>query len=387
MADDADKPSAAPASTRTTEKPHETRDAEVARSERTLGEEHPTAKPDETRDAEVARSERTLGPGDVPPGKKAARIGWKPSRRIIGLGLAVFGMCALLIGEVVFMARSTSQRDAAPLASAQPTSVVVPSQSVALVPTSVSLVTEEPDASATAPVFDDESVEGEPSAKRPEVPRHYATVQEAASRSCSTASVEGLSRQIIGEARCINPNALVALPARSNLVLDSHVFPYLDIQARDHLVKVLDAHRDGTMTVHSALRTVAQQYLVWRWSANKRCGVPLATPPGDSNHENGLALDIAEQARWRPALEAQGFHWLGASDRVHFDYKGVGASGHRSEDVRAFQRLWNRNHPDDSIANDGHYSPTTEQRLKKAPPDGFRLGPACAKAKSSRSGN
>jgi hypothetical protein len=303
----------------------------------------------------------------------------------MGLGLALFGMCALLIVEAVFMARSTSQRDAAPQVSVQPSSVVAPVQSVALAPTSVTVVKDEVDASA--PVFDDESVEGEPSSKRPEVPRHYATVQDAASRSCSTASVEGLSRQIINETRCINPNALVPLPARPNLVLDSHVFPYLEVQARDHLVKVLDAHRDGTMTVHSALRTVAQQYLVWRWSANKRCGVPLATPPGDSNHENGLALDIAEQARWRPALEAQGFHWLGASDRVHFDYKGSSASAHRTEDVRAFQRLWNRNHPDDTIANDGHYSPTTEQRLKKAPPDGFRLGPACAKTKSARSGN
>ena len=361
MADDADPPSAAPASTQ------------------------PAEKPDEARDTDVSGSDRTAGEINLPNANNAARARWKPSRRTMGLGLALFGMCALLIVEAVFMARSTSQRDAAPQVSVQPSSVVAPVQSVALAPTSVTVVKDEVDASA--PVFDDESVEGEPSSKRPEVPRHYATVQDAASRSCSTASVEGLSRQIINETRCINPNALVPLPARPNLVLDSHVFPYLEIQARDHLVKVLDAHRDGTMTVHSALRTVAQQYLVWRWSANKRCGVPLATPPGDSNHENGLALDIAEQARWRPALEAQGFHWLGASDRVHFDYKGSSASAHRTEDVRAFQRLWNRNHPDDTIANDGHYSPTTEQRLKKAPPDGFRLGPACAKTKSARSGN
>ena len=386
MADDADPPSAAPASTQTEDKVHASRDVDVAPGERPLVQGQPIAeKSDEPRDVDASRSESTPGEVNVPTAKRVARVRWKPSRRTIGLSLALFGMCALLTVEVVFMARSTSQRDAAPQASVQPSSVAAPAQSVALAPTSVTVVTDEADASA--PVFDDESVEGEPSSKRPEVPRHYATVQEAASRSCSTASVEGLSRQIISEARCINPKALVPLPARPNLVLDSHVFPYLEIQARDHLVKVLDAHRDGTMTVHSALRTVAQQYLVWRWSANKRCGVPLATPPGDSNHENGLALDIAEQARWRPALEAQGFHWLGASDRVHFDYKGASAAAHRSEDVRAFQRLWNRNHPDDSIANDGHYSPTTEQRLKKAPPDGFRLGPACAKSKSARSGN
>jgi hypothetical protein len=67
---------------------------------------------------------------------------------------------------------------------------------------------------------------------------------------------------------------------------------------------------------------VAQQYLVWKWSGSRRCGVQLATPPGESNHETGLALDIAEQAVWRPHLEAKDFRWLGASDRVHFDYKG-----------------------------------------------------------------
>jgi hypothetical protein len=386
MADDADQPSAAPVSTQPEDKTDAPGGVDVAPGERLSVQGQTIAeKTDETPVAEAPRSERTAGEGGLPTAKKAARVRWKPSRRSVGLGLALFGMCALLTVEVVFMARSRSQRDAATQASVQPTSVVVPSPSVALAPTSATVVQEEADASA--PVFDDESVEGEPSSKRPEVPRHYATVQEAASRSCSTASVDGLSRQIISEARCINPNALVPLPARPNLVLDSHVFPYLEIQARDHLVKALDAHRDGTMIVHSALRTVAQQYLVWRWSANKRCGVPLATPPGDSNHENGLALDIAEQARWRPALEAQGFHWLGASDRVHFDYKGASASAHRSEDVRAFQRLWNRNHPDDSIANDGHYNPTTEQRLRKAPPDGFRLGPACAKSKPARSGN
>ena len=169
------------------------------------------------------------------------------------------------------------------------------------------------------------------------------------------------------------------LPSRPNLVVGEHVFAYLESSARDGLLRALDARKKSTMTINSALRTVAQQYLVWRWSASKRCGVQLATPPGESNHETGLALDIAEQADWRQTLEQHDFHWLGQIDRVHFDYKGDtgSSSSQRAVDVLAFQQLWNRNNPSDPIAESGHYSPETEQRLKKAPADGFAIGSVC----------
>ncbi len=230
-------------------------------------------------------------------------------------------------------------------------------------------------------VLDYESDDGEPHSSKPAAPKHFDTVQHAAVESCTTASVDGLSRQIIAQARCIKPNAFVPLPSRPNLVIASQVFPYLELEARNHLLKAIDARPKQKMTINSALRTVAQQYLVWRWSATKRCGVPLATPPGESNHEVGFALDIAEAGTWRPALEAQEFKWLGASDRVHFDYKGSSSAGRGGTDVLAFQKLWNRNHPTDKITEDGRYSPATEQRLKQAPADGFAIGPGCGKAK------
>jgi hypothetical protein len=210
-------------------------------------------------------------------------------------------------------------------------------------------------------------------------------VQQAAVESCTTASVDGLSRQIIAQARCLKPNAFVPLPSRPNLVIAAQVFPYLELSARDRLLKALDARPKQKMTVNSALRTVAQQYLVWRWSATKRCGVPLATPPGESNHEIGTALDVAEAGSWRPLLEAQDFKWLGAADRVHFDYKGAtaspgaGSATASATDVLAFQKLWNRNHPTDKIPEDGRYSPAVEKSLKQAPPDGFSIGPSCSK--------
>jgi hypothetical protein len=108
----------------------------------------------------------------------------------------------------------------------------------------------------------------------------------------------------------------------------------------------------------------------------------LATPPGASNHETGLALDIAEQAQWRKDLEANHFEWLGNIDRVHFDYTGAGATPHRRSDVLAFQVLWNRNNPKDPIATSGHFDAEVEKRLKRAPAEGFALGPSCRRRRS-----
>ena len=207
--------------------------------------------------------------------------------------------------------------------------------------------------------------------------RRGETVQQAAARSCSTSSVDGLSRQIIAQARCNDADAFAPMPSRPNLETGGHIFLYLEVHARDRLLKVLKDHPDRTMKVHSALRTVAQQYLLSRWSNGKKCGIQLATPPGESNHETGLALDIGSPGDWRPALEEQGFKWLGAIDRVHFDFKGAGAASHEGLDVLAFQQLWNKNHPDDTIPESGHYGAPTEIRLKKSPASGFPQGAQC----------
>jgi hypothetical protein len=319
------------------------------------------------------------GGAEHAPGDDSSRRLWPPRGRL-GLWLLLLVPCAVIGIDLFFVARAsrtgvvppapTDSSVAPPLAMARakPALELAPSPA----PTAM-------DAGGLA-VFDDENPQPEREAPKPEERKHFSTVQEAAQRSCSTESVEGLSRQILEQTRCINPNAFAPLPARPNLVMGPQVLPYLEASARDRLLQVLDAHKSGTMTINSALRTVAQQYLVWRWSGSRRCGVQLATPPGESNHETGLALDIAEQAVWRPHLEARDFRWLGASDRVHFDYKGSNkAPTDRVLDVQAFQMLWNRNHPNDTIVANGRYNPATEQRLKKAPPDGFAIGPRCSK--------
>ena len=335
---------------------------------------------DEAPNEQDSAAERELRAAGVPERP------WLEQNRALALGLGSLLLCCVIGIDIYFMVKSDAKRSAL-VAAAANSAALAPRPSdpaAAVAPEASGAASDEPAESAGAGVsVDYESDDGEPThaSSKPAAPsKHYASVQQAAVESCTTASVDGLSRQIIAQARCIKPNAFVPLPSRPNLVVASQVFPYLELEARDHLLKAVDARPKLKMTVNSALRTVAQQYLVWRWSASKRCGVPLATPPGESNHEVGFALDIAEAGTWRPALEAQDFKWLGASDRVHFDYKGASATPGNATDVLAFQKLWNRNHPTDKISEDGRYSPNVEQRLKQAPPDGFTLGPSCSKA-------
>lgn len=337
-----------------------------------MADDAATPAPDEPEPEPGPEPEPEPAPG--PP----ARASWLQQNRSLALGLGCIALCGVIGLDVYFMLKSDAKRTAQGVAkSAEGPNVALPAAPAAQA--SPSALPSELGGDA-GEVLDYESDDGEPHPAKPAAPpKRFDTVQQAAIESCTTASVDGLSRQIIAQARCIRPNAFVPLPSRPNLVVASQVFPYLELEARDQLVKAVDAHPKVKMTINSALRTVAQQYLVWRWSATKRCGVPLATPPGQSNHEIGTALDIAEAASWRPALEARNFKWLGPSDRVHFDYKGRTSAGRGGTDVLAFQKLWNRNHPTDKIAEDGRYSPATEQRLKQAPAEGFKLGPSCAK--------
>lgn len=207
-----------------------------------------------------------------------------------------------------------------------------------------------------------------------------ATVYDVAGSSCSTSSVKGLSKQIIAEARCINPDAFVAIGSHGNLTVGSSAYAYVEKPARDRLSAALKENPGKTMTLNSALRTVAQQYMLYRWYQSGRCGISLAAKPGASNHETGLALDIQQYSTWKTILTNKGFKWLGSSDPWHFDYVGSGAVSYKGLDVKAFQRLWNRNNPGDKIDTDGVWGPQTEARMKKAPAGGFATGATCGSA-------
>lgn len=202
-------------------------------------------------------------------------------------------------------------------------------------------------------------------------------VSLAVAESCTTSAVAGLSSQLLEEIQCMRPGTFASMAGADGFTLGGAVSPWLQTPAWEAL-RDAQKQRGVTMTINSALRTLPAQFLLYRWYKAGRCGISLAAEPGQSNHESGLAVDIEENAAWRDAMSAHDFVWLGASDPVHFDFKGGGVTDIGGLSVLAFQRLWNRNHLEDRIEEDSEYGPATEERLAKAPVGGFAKGADCS---------
>jgi hypothetical protein len=174
----------------------------------------------------------------------------------------------------------------------------------------------------------------------------------------------------------LSPNTLTSIANIQGVSLGSAVFPFLQTPAANALSKAVAA-RGATMTMSSALRTLPQQYLLYEWYLQGRCGIGLAASPGNSNHESGLAVDIDDNTGWNSSMSAHGWKWYGSADPVHFDYVAGGVDL-RGPSVLAFQKLWNENNPNDKIAEDSAYGPDTEKRLTQSPVGGFPKGATCA---------
>jgi hypothetical protein len=190
---------------------------------------------------------------------------------------------------------------------------------------------------------------------------------------CSTAVVLGLSRQIADEVACMNPRALTSFAPGGRLTITSNaVLPYLAPTAKTALERVT---ANSSIQVNSGFRTVAQQYLLYQWYRQGRCGITAAATPGRSNHQSGRALDVANYSSRITAMRNAGWSHPIPNDPVHFDH--TSSPDIRGEDVLAFQRLWNRNNPNDRIDEDGMYGSDTEARLRVAPATGFARGASC----------
>ncbi len=209
--------------------------------------------------------------------------------------------------------------------------------------------------------------------------------QLSRSGACSTAAAGALTRQIAQELACMRPGAFVRIDGTPNVSFSASAMPYLQPTAATALRQ---AAQSRSMTVNSAWRSVAQQYLLKSWEG--RCGIRLAASPGRSNHESGLAVDVDnyETPAIRNALGAAGLTWFcretnggrlgGCADPVHFtDHNGEDL---RTQGVKAFQRLWNRNHPEDRIAEDGDWGAATASRMARAPINGFAQIASCGAA-------
>jgi Synergist-CTERM protein sorting domain-containing protein len=211
------------------------------------------------------------------------------------------------------------------------------------------------------------------------VARSESTVDDYTnSTGCSTAVVIGLSKQIAQEAGCENPASFVTFEGAAGITLASNaVLPFLVKGARDDLETVAASN---SLDVTSALRTLAQQYLLYAWYEQGRCGITAAATVGNSNHEGGRAVDLGNYSARISAMAAHGWEHDVPGDVVHFDH--TSSPDDRGEDIKAFQVLWNANNAGDQIATDGEYGPQTEARLKASPATGFAIGPSCTDDRS-----
>jgi hypothetical protein len=203
-----------------------------------------------------------------------------------------------------------------------------------------------------------------------------STVSEHLDTSCDDGVVAGLGRQIAEEVGCMSPGALVGFTFDGGLVENfDGVMPFLSQAALDSL-RAAAAQAGVPIYINSGFRTVAAQYLLYNWWQRGRCDLTRVAPPGTSNHESGRALDIQNYGEVLGAMNANGWaHPYPGDDPWHFDHDP--SPDIRGMDVHAFQRLWNRNHPEDPIDEDGIYGPNTDARLAASPAEGFPIG-TCA---------
>jgi MYXO-CTERM domain-containing protein len=188
----------------------------------------------------------------------------------------------------------------------------------------------------------------------------------AAQRQCSTAGVVGLSRQLVDTQVCLYPGVFVDVVPHAGISLSSsRIFPLAQASARDALWA---AARTTALSINSMFRTLADQYVLYHSGA---CG--LAAMPGNSNHETGIAVDLANWSAAMRAMTSAGCrHPYPGTDDVHFDCPG---SDRRADSIRAFQRLWNVNNAADHIDEDGSYGAITAARVARSPAGGFaRVG-------------
>ncbi|MFN8747763.1 MAG: peptidoglycan-binding protein [Pseudanabaena sp.] len=198
-------------------------------------------------------------------------------------------------------------------------------------------------------------------------------------KACDTGLLVGLNRQIIAVINSIVPNTLVNISDIAGVKSEGNqINPFLQAAAKESLRVAVNERRaaegnDVVLEINSAYRTVAQQYLLNLQKNAGRCGITATAPPGFSNHEGGLALDIQDADGWRPYFERHSWFWIGSFDPVHFDYKFFAAT--RSDlgtlGIKAFQRLWNAHNPNDILDDDGDFGPQTEARLAQSPIAGF----------------
>jgi peptidoglycan hydrolase-like protein with peptidoglycan-binding domain len=117
---------------------------------------------------------------------------------------------------------------------------------------------------------------------------------------------------------------------------------------------------------------------------NDRFNNPNPVAPPSQQPPNWVsAIDIEDPRGWEPYLMQYGWNPL-PGDPPHFDYQGDGTIDLRSKSILAFQQLWNQNHPNERISEDGGFGPQTENALNLSPAPGFPKAPRDDKPRTLR---
>lgn len=194
--------------------------------------------------------------------------------------------------------------------------------------------------------------------------------------------IDGLSVQLIEELRCMDESWLEFYEPcqQPGCIYDDGPQP---LAARPEVLEALRQAallEDDFISIRAGYRDVGMQYYSRWYKENCNSSFPAAAP-GESNHQGGRAVDVTYYNFWWDTLLSVGFEHPYDNDRPHFEL--VGDATFRAESaelqslsITAFQRLWNRNYPEDPILEDGVYGPATQARLGASPVDGFPIG-AC----------
>jgi len=193
------------------------------------------------------------------------------------------------------------------------------------------------------------------------------------SLQCTTRGTVGLSIQIALEMNCMSSDSLIALKETDDIhFAGSAVLPLFAPQAIEDIYSAAEL---GPILITSGFRSIVQQHLIYGWYQESRCSIGIAARPGTSRHESGRAVDIRNWDEISLAMNDSGWTQPVAGDEIHFEHPD--SADLRGLDVEAFQRLWNRNNPDDPIGEDGNYGDDTAEALNLAPAAGFAISPSC----------
>ena len=196
------------------------------------------------------------------------------------------------------------------------------------------------------------------------------------------ALIDGIGTQLVEELRCLDDSWLIFYePCReSGCVWPDGPQPHAMRPEVYEALQEAALSLDDFISITAGYRDIGMQYYS-RWY-NENCDSSFdAAIPGESNHQGGRAIDVRYWDFWWDALIEHGFEHPIVTDNPHFELRGTAAFRAESEELKslsilAFQRLWNRNNPDDLIDEDGVYGASTKARLGMSPVEGFAIG-AC----------